>query len=149
MPSMNKVILLGNLTRDPEIRHTAGGTSVVNMRMAINRWFKDKEGEKKKDTCFINVVAWGRQADICGEYLHKGSPLLVEGRLISRSWEGTDGQKKHVTEVTAMHVQFIEPKGEAPANGHAYEEGLGNDAVSEEVASIAGNDKTKEEAVPF
>jgi len=107
MANLNKVLLIGNLTRDPELRYTPSGTAVVNLRMAINRPFRDKSGENKQETCFMTVVAWDKQAEVCNQYLHKGSPLFVEGRLQSRTWDGQDGKKRSVVEVRAERVQFL------------------------------------------
>jgi single-strand DNA-binding protein len=107
MASLNKILLIGNLTKDPELRYTPSGTAVVNLRMAVNRPYKDKSGENKKETCFITVVSWDKQAEVCNQYLHKGSPLFVEGRLQSRSWDGQDGKKRSVIEVRAERVQFL------------------------------------------
>ncbi len=107
MASFNKVLLIGNLTKDPELRYTPQGTAVVNLRMAVNRKFKDKNQELKEEVCFITAVAWNKQAETCNQYLHKGSPLLVEGRLQSRSWEDNAGQKRNVIEVRAERVQFL------------------------------------------
>jgi single-strand DNA-binding protein len=107
MASFNKVLLIGNLTKDPELRYTPQGTAVVNLRMAVNRKFKDKNQEWKEETCFVTAVAWDKQAETCNQYLRKGSPLLVEGRLQSRSWEDNAGQKRSVIEVRAERVQFL------------------------------------------
>lgn len=107
MANLNKVLLMGNLTKDPELRYTPQGTPVGNLRLAVNRRFKNKNQETKEETCFITVVVWSKQAEICNQYLHKGSPLFVEGRLQSRSWEDASGQKKSVIEVLAERVQFI------------------------------------------
>jgi len=114
MASFNKVLLIGNLTKDPELRYTPQGTAVVNLRMAVNRKFKDKNGELKDEVCFITAVAWDKQAETCNQYLRKGSQLLVEGRLQSRTWEDTAGQKRSVVEVRAERVQFLgAPAGQA------------------------------------
>jgi single-strand DNA-binding protein len=107
MANLNKVLLIGNLTKDPELRYTPGGLAVANLRMATNRTYKDKSGEKKQEVCFITVVTWDKQAEICNQYLHKGSPLFVEGRLQSRTWDGPDGKKRSVVEVRAERVQFL------------------------------------------
>jgi single-strand DNA-binding protein len=107
MANLNKVLLIGNLTKDPELRYTPSGTAVANLRMAINRKFKDRAGELKDEVCFINVVTWDKQAEVCNQYLHKGSPLFVEGRLQSRSWDGPDGKKRSVIEVRAERIQFL------------------------------------------
>ncbi|MCX5709503.1 MAG: single-stranded DNA-binding protein [Candidatus Omnitrophica bacterium] len=107
MASFNKVLLMGNLTKDPELRYTPQGMAVVNLRMAVNRRYKSKTGELKEEVCFITAVAWNKQAETCNQYLHKGSPLFVEGRLQSRSWEDNAGQKRSVIEVRAERVQFL------------------------------------------
>src|SRR2546428_13172349 len=107
MASLNKVLLLGNLTRTPELRHTPGNTAVADLRLAVNRNYTLQNGEKREDTCFLTVVVWGKQAESCREYLDKGSPILVEGRLQTRDWESKDGQKRTVTEVVAERVQFM------------------------------------------
>ena len=114
MANLNKVLLIGNLTKDPELRYTPQGTAVVNLRLAVNRKFKNKNQELKEETCFITVVAWSKQAETCNQYLHKGSGLFVEGRLQSRSWEDAAGAKRSVIEVTAERIQFL---GGAPGKG--------------------------------
>jgi single-strand DNA-binding protein len=107
MASLNKVFLMGNLTRDPELRYTPSGTAVATLRLAVNKIYKDKSGQQQKETCFINVVAWGPIAETSNQYLTKGRPVLVEGELVSRSWQGNDGQKRNVIEVRASRVQFM------------------------------------------
>ncbi len=117
MASLNKVLIIGNLTRDPELRYTPAGTAVANLRMATNRKFKDKNGEAKQEVCYLTVVAWDKQAEVCNQYLRKGSPLFVEGRLQSRSWDGPDGKKRTVMEVRAERVQFLGSGGAGAAAG--------------------------------
>jgi len=107
MASFNKVLLIGNLTKDPELRYTPQGTAVANLRLAVNRKFRDKNQEWKEDTCFITAVVWDKKAENCNQYLRKGSPIFVEGRLQSRSWEDNAGQKRSVIEVRAERVQFL------------------------------------------
>ena len=104
--SMNRVILVGNLAKDPELKHTQGGTAVVSLRMATNRQFLTKGGEKREEVCWVTVVVWGKQAEAVAQYLKKGSPLLVEGRLQNREWE-KDGQKHSILEVVAERTQFL------------------------------------------
>jgi single-strand DNA-binding protein len=115
MASFNKVILLGNLTRDPELRHTPAGMAVCNFDLAVNRTYTTRSGERKEETCFITVVVWDKQAQTCAEYLAKGRQVLVEGRLQHRSWETQDGQKRTKHEVVAERVQFVGARKEAPA----------------------------------
>ena len=114
MASLNKVLLIGNLTKDPELRYTPNGTAVTNLRLAVNRKFKDRSGELKEDTCFVTVTAWDKQAEICNQYLQKGRAIFVEGILQSRSWETNDGQKRSTIDVRAERIQFLSggPRGE-------------------------------------
>lgn len=113
MANFNKVLLMGNLTKDPELRYTPQGTAVVNLRLAVNRKFKDTRSQEFKDeVCFVTVVVWDKQAETCNQYLHKGSPVFIEGRLQSRSWEDSSGKKHNVLEVRAERFQFL---GQAPA----------------------------------
>ena len=105
----NKVILIGNLTRDPELRYTPQGTSVCSFGLAVNRKYKQGE-EMKEEVTFINIVVFGKQADTCGQYLSKGSSTLIEGRLQERRWETDDGQKRSKHEVVAQNVRFLSRK---------------------------------------
>lgn len=117
MATLNKVLLIGNLTRDPELRYIPSGSAVATFTVAVNRVYKTQTGEKKEQTSFIRVVVWGRRAEVCGEYLAKGSPVFVEGRLQSREWETQEGQKRSTIEVIADNVQFLRGSGKlgAPA----------------------------------
>lgn len=108
----NKVILMGNLTRDPELRYTPQGTSVCNFGIAVNRKYKQAE-EVKEEVTFINIVVFGKQADTCGQYLNKGSAVLIEGRLQERRWETEDGKKRSKHEVVAQNVRFLSRKQES------------------------------------
>ena len=107
MASLNKVMLIGNLTRDPELRYIPSGSAVTSFTVAMNRVYKLQTGEKKEEVSFIRVVVWGRLAEVCGEYLKKGVPVFVEGRLQSRSWDAPDGQKRSTVEVIAVNIQFL------------------------------------------
>lgn len=118
MANFNKVLLIGNLTKDVELRYTPQGTAVANLRMAVNRKYKDKNQEVKEETCFITVVVWDKQAEVCNQYIHKGSQVFIEGRLQSRSWEDATGGKRNVIEVRAERVQFLgAPATQAKAAG--------------------------------
>lgn len=118
----NKIILVGNLTRDPEVRYTPQGTSVCNFGIAVNHSYKQGD-EIKKEVTFINVVVFGRQADTCGQYLNKGRTVLVEGRLQERRWETEEGQKRSKYEVVAQNVRFLSSKrGTADVDISAGEE---------------------------
>src|SRR6059036_4196425 len=136
MASLNKVFLIGNLTRPPELRYTPSGTAVADLRLAVNRNYTTQGGDKREETSFITVVVWSKQAETCGEYLDKGSPILIEGRLQTREWEGKDGQKRTVVEVVAERVQFMGRARAAapatvPASGEPFAEeaGSSNDDV--------------------
>lgn len=107
MANFNKVILMGNLTRDPDLRYTPSGAPVCNFDLAVNRSYTTQSGEKRDEVCYITIVVWGKQAESCGEYLRKGRPVLVEGHLQQRSWETPDGQKRSKYEVVAERVVFI------------------------------------------
>ena len=106
MVSLNRVLLIGNLTKDPELRYTPSGTPVANLRMAVNSSFKDQAGQRKEETCFVTVVVWSKQAEICNQYLKKGRAVFIEGRLIYRSWEA-EGKTRSTMEVRADRVQFL------------------------------------------
>lgn len=106
MASLNRVFLIGNLTRDPEVRFLSSGTAVADLRMAVSRKFKTQSGEDREETCFVDVVVWGRQAENCGEYLKKGSQAFIEGRLKLDEWE-KNGQKQSRIRVVAERVQFL------------------------------------------
>ena len=107
MASYNRVVLMGNLTRDPQVRQIPSGTSVADLGLATNEVFKNRDGEQVERTCFVDIVAWGRQAESCGQYLTKGAPVLVEGRLQLDQWENEEGQKRSKMRVRADRVQFL------------------------------------------
>jgi single-strand DNA-binding protein len=118
--SLNKVLLIGNLTRDPELRSTPSGQSVANFAIATNRVWKDPQsGEKKEAVEFHNIVMWRRLAEIAGQYLRKGSKVFLEGRLQTRSWQDQSGTKKYMTEVIAENMQMLDrkPQGGTPYQG--------------------------------
>ena len=131
---LNKAIVIGNLTRDPEIKALPSGIKVCTMGLATNRVWKDKNGAKQESADFHNIVIFGRQAELVAQYLKKGSSALVEGRMQTRSWDGKDGQKKYRTEIVADRVQF----GSRSNVGNA---GAGNAGVSKSVE--AGDDKAE------
>ena len=115
MASFNKVILLGNLTRDPEVRYTPKGTAVTELGMAVNRVYTAENGEKREDTTFVDVTLWGRTAEIAGEYLKKGRPVLIEGRLQLDTWDDKQsGQKRSKLKVIGEGLQLL---GGRPGGG--------------------------------
>jgi single-strand DNA-binding protein len=125
MASVNKVILLGNLGRDPEVRFTQGGTPVANFTMATTDRWSDPSGEKKEKTEWHRVVVWGKQAEIAGEYLRKGRPVFIEGSLQTREWTDREGNKRYTTEVRAQRLQLLgrpDDRAGAAAGGPPAEE---------------------------
>jgi single-strand DNA-binding protein len=126
MSNLNKVMLIGRLTRDPEMRYTPSGQPLTSFSIATNRYGAGNEGEKREFTDYHNIVAWniGRRnlAEIVAQYTKKGSLVYVEGRLQTRSWEGQDGQKRRTTEVVANDVQFLETRGAGVGVGAAVDE---------------------------
>ena len=111
MASVNKVILVGNLGRDPELRYTQGGSAVTNFTLATNEKWRDKEGNNQERTEWHRIVVWGRSAENCAQYLQKGSSVFIEGRLQTREWEDKDGNKRSTTEINALSVQFLSGRG--------------------------------------
>lgn len=114
---VNKVILIGNLGQDPELRYTGSGTAVCNMRLATNESYKDSNGELVEKTEWHNVVAWARLAEICGEYLKKGSQVYFEGSLQTRQWEDKEGQTRYTTEVKAREMMMLSDRGSGGGGG--------------------------------
>lgn len=107
MASLNKVMLIGNLTRDPEVRYTPSGRAVAEMGLAVNDNYKDREGNLVERTCFVDIEVWGRQAENCAEYLSRGAPCFVEGSLKLEQWETKQGEKRSKLRVRAVRVQFL------------------------------------------
>ena len=117
MASLNRVLLIGNLTRDPEIRHTPKGTAVGDLSMAMNMVYRGQDGTEKEEVCYVDVVVWGRQAETCKDYLSKGSPIFVEGRLQLDQWETQQGEKRSRLRVRAERVQFLGRGGGSGGSG--------------------------------
>jgi single-strand DNA-binding protein len=113
---VNKVIIIGRLGGDPELHSTQAGTAVANFNLATSESWKDKDGSKQERTEWHRVVVWGKLADLCTKYLSKGSLAMVEGKLQTRKWQDKDGHDRHTTEVVAMTVKFLEPKGGGSKN---------------------------------
>jgi len=132
MASLNSVILLGNLTRDPEVRYTPSGTPVARLGLAVNNRVKQGD-EWKDDPCFIDVTVFGKQAESCGEYLSKGQPVLIEGRLQYRTWESPEGQKRSKHEVVAFRVQFMPKAGRTTESGLPGEMSVGESMEDDDV----------------
>ena len=145
MATFNKVILLGNLTRDPELRYTPQGSAVCEFALALNYQYTNKQtGQKVEEVSFIDIVAWGKTGEICAEYLKKGRQVMVEGRLKQDRWEAQDGKKMSKVRVTAENVQFVgsRPGGEG---GGAPAGGKGGGAAGPEDGPPPG----QEEDIPF
>ena len=140
MASVNKVILVGNLGRDPEVRYTQSGTPVANFTMATtDRWNDQSSGEKKERTEWHRVVVWGKQAEIAGEYLRKGRQVYVEGSLQTREWTDRDGNKRYTTEVKAQMFQMLGRR----QDGEFAQGDQGGQAVAEP------DPKIEEDDIPF
>jgi single-strand DNA-binding protein len=134
---LNKVMIIGNLGRDPEMRYTPSGKPVTSFSVAVSRSWMKPEGERTETTDWFNIVAWGRLAEICSQYLTKGSMVYVEGRLETRSWEAENGQKHYRTEVVASDVNILERRGRSGEEGsaldtHMSEAEIANSAATED-----------------
>ena len=126
---LNNIIVIGRLTRDPELRSTSNGVSVATFTLAVDRAFKSASGEKETD--FIPVVVWRQQAETCASYLSKGKLVAVQGRLQIRSYEASDGSKRTAAEIAAESVQFLSPKGNTPESGVSSDSGRISDSEAE------------------
>jgi single-strand DNA-binding protein len=132
MAGVNKAILIGNLGRDPELRYTQSGQAVTNFSLATSESWTDKNGERTEKTEWHRIVAWGKTAELCAQYLSKGRPVYIEGRLQTRDWEDKEGVKRQTTEIVANTVQFLGgPRGEGGGGNQGsggLNQGPGNDA---------------------
>ncbi|MBT0664223.1 single-stranded DNA-binding protein [Geobacter pelophilus] len=117
MASLNKVMLIGNLGKDPEVRYTTSGQAVASFSIATSEKFKNRNGEMEERTEWHNVVLWGRQAEIAGEYLAKGRTVFIEGRLQTRKWQDKDGRDRYTTEIVGDRMQMLGGKGEGSSGG--------------------------------
>ncbi len=121
--SLNKVMIIGNLGRDPEMRYTPSGVPTTSFSVAASRSWTTQEGDRREETEWFNVVTWRRLAEMCSQYLQKGRKVYVEGRLQTRSWENQEGQKRYRTEVQAFEVQFLDPRGAGASDGAPPDDG--------------------------
>lgn len=118
MPNLNKVMLIGNLTRDPEVRYTPKGSAVTDVGLAINRSYTLDDGQRREETTFVDITFWGRQAEVIGEYMKKGRPMYVEGRLNLDQWEDkTSGQTRTKLKVVGENFQFLGGRDDSPGGG--------------------------------
>jgi single-strand DNA-binding protein len=152
MFSLNRAQIVGNVTRDPEMRYTPNGQAVCSFSVATNRRWKGNDGTNQEATEFHNIVAWGKLAEITSQYLKKGNKVYIEGRLQTRSWEGQDGGKRNRTEIVAEIVIFITPKGgssdSSPVLGGEVEEFPTGDKVEEKPTKKAAPKKEIKEEIP-
>lgn len=149
MASLNKVFLAGNLTRDPELRYTPGGSAVADLNLAVSRTYLTKSSEQREEVCFVRIVVWGKQAQSSAQYLSKGSPVLVEGRLQYDTWESKDGEKRSQIKVQAERVQFLgRPKGAEGGAMPASAQGGYVDSYAPDI-SPAPVEPDMEDDIPF
>ncbi len=141
---LNKVLLYGNLTRDPELKALPSGTKVVSFSIATNRNYKDKDGKRQESVEYHNIVSFGRQAEVISQYLKKGRPIYLEGRLQTRSWDGADGKKNYRTEVVLESFQFG-----ASAPGGAGAASAGSPAAGGSAKSEAPADETPMDSIQY
>ncbi len=155
--NLNKAMIIGNLTRDPEIRNTPNGQSVASFSVATNFVWKDQSGQKQERAEFHNIVAWRRLAEICGQYLHKGSKIYIEGRMQTKDWTGQDGVKRYKTEIVAENMIMLDRAGAGGGGGNnagAQPSAPSNEPVidvSEQAPEDNGgaDDDIKIENIPF
>jgi single-strand DNA-binding protein len=133
MASLNKVMLIGNLGKDPEVRYTTSGTAVASFSLATSERFKNKNGEWEEKTEWHNITLWSRLAEIAGEYLAKGKTVYIEGRLQTRKWQDRDGRDRYTTEIVGEKMQMLGAKGDGGGRGKApAEQGFGDAPAYEE-----------------
>ena len=145
MAAINRVVLVGNLTRDPELRHTPSGTAVCNLRLAVNTRRKDETGQWVDKPNYFDITVWGNQGERCAQYLSKGRPVGVDGRLEWREWETPEGNKRQAVDVVADNVQFLGSRADG-------EGGSGGGYIPSEVATPAGGDfpsSPTDDDIPF
>lgn len=156
MASFNKVILIGNLTRDPELRVTANGNSICKLGLAVNRTYLTKDGERREETTFIDIDSFGKQAEVISKYMRKGRPLMVEGRLKLDQWE-SDGQKRSKLGVVLESFQFLGGRDDANSDsGGGYEKSSpparsapANQGAENPKANFSNDEDTLDDDVPF
>ncbi len=157
MASYNKVILMGNLTRDPEMKYLPSGTAIANFGIAMNERYTDRQtGEQRENVCFVDVEAWDRQAEVVNEYFSKGSPIFLEGSLKFDSWETPEGEKRSRLKVRLLRFQFIGGRQDGDEVGGGYTQATPPDSTpmegqSDQVsnASAGGSDTSTDDDIPF
>jgi len=148
MSSLNKAMIIGRLGADPEVRYTQSNTAVATLSVATTERYKDKNGEQQESTEWHRVVAWGRLAEICQEYLKKGSLAYFEGPIQTRQWEDKDGQKKYTTEIKALNMQMLDSRGGSSDGGSRSSSSGGNQPVGKG-ATIDNNFDDMDDDLPF
>ncbi len=148
MGSLNKAMIIGRLGADPEVRYTQNNTAVANMSVATSDRYKDKNGEWKETTEWHRVVAWGRLAEICQQYLTKGSQVYFEGPIQTRSWEDKDGQKQYSTEIKALAMQMLDTRGDQNQSGGSDMSGQ-KSQQSQDTATVADDAMDVDDDLPF
>ena len=146
---VNKVILIGNSGADPELRYTPGGTAVSNFSIATNESWTDSSGERQERTEWHRIVVWGRLAEICNQYLRKGSKVYIEGKLQTRSWEGQDGVKRYTTEVVARDMQMLDSRGEMDGMDYGGGTPQGGGQSKPQSTDSASDDTTAPDPPPY
>jgi single-strand DNA-binding protein len=155
--SINKVILIGRLGQDPELKYTPSGSAVCNFSMATSESWADKSGQKQEKTEWHRIVVWGKLAELCNQYLAKGRQAFVEGSLQTRSWEGKDGQKRYTTEINARNIQFLGGQAGASQDGPRQQNNNNeynqmqpqNDSVMNQDYDISSDSNFTADDIPF
>jgi single-strand DNA-binding protein len=145
--NLNKAMIIGNLTRDPETRNTPSGQTVTSFSVATNMVWNDQSGQQQRKAEFHNVVAWRRLAEICGQYLQKGSKVYIEGRLQTSDWTGQDGVKRYRTEIIAENMIMLDNKGNSEPNTN-YEK-VENNSPENKASEESSEEEIKVENIPF
>jgi single-strand DNA-binding protein len=142
--NINRVVLVGNLTRDPELRHTPSGTPVCSLRLAVNSRRKDETGQWVDKPNYFSITVWGQQGENCAQYLSKGRPVAIDGRLDWREWETQDGNKREAVEVVAESVQFLGSRGDSEGGGSYVPAGAAASTTDADFGS-----STTDDNIPF
>jgi single-strand DNA-binding protein len=148
MPNINKVIISGNLVRDPDTRILENGTHLAKMSIANNQRYRDRNGEWQEKTCYVNIIAWRKTAELVGEFCRKGSPVMVEGELVYNSWEDRDGNQRSRLEINARRIQFLERRGQDSSyQDHPNEQNGKNSSEGNELSE--SRPMTPDDDIPF
>ncbi|MDD2710128.1 MAG: single-stranded DNA-binding protein [Verrucomicrobiae bacterium] len=148
MAYLNKVLLIGNLTRDPEVRYTPSGTAVADLGLAVSRRYRTEGGEDREEVCFVNLVVWGKQAEAAGKYLKKGRPIFAEGRLQYDTWE-KNGEKRSTLKVNCERIQFLGTSGKESGGGAGPAEPRAAPSEPAGEPKSAGSNEMENDDVPF